>query len=630
MVTNETLNLSGLNSKFEYPILEVCEMLGICTGDDGAALILRKGKKFEVRREEDGFHITYRKTCEIFRGLTLLGRVPMGYAISQEGNPELLCYMVDASRNAVLSYEGVRRMVRVLATLGYDSMMLYTEDTYEVPGYPYFGHMRGRFTEKELKELDDYAFSFGIEIIPCIQTLAHLSTAIRWPGLRGFSDTGDILLAGDERTYDFIKAILETCKRCFRSRRVNLGMDEAHNLGLGSYLKRNGYRKASDIMLEHLSRVAKICEDLGLAPMMWSDMFFRMAFKGTYRVREGEIAPEIMEKVPKNVALVYWDYYSLDRQIFDHMVECHQKFDNEVLFAGGAWKWSCIAPHNRFSLASTKLQLDSCAEHGLTKIIVTGWGDNGGEASQFSTLPVLLYFAERLYGGPEVADVDEDALRERSLEVFNAKWDDLLLFDLPNDFPGTSPKETSHPMNPCKYLLYNDPLEGLFDKQMIPEVDEYYAKYAKILLSHKDDYRWGYIYNSLGTLCDLLSIKADLGVRITKAYLDGDKDALRELAHTAIPACVDKLDVFTKAFRQQWFEENKTFGFSNEDIRLGGLRARLLAARDRIDEYLDGKAAAIEELEQPRLWVDGRAADSTATPFIVFNNWSQTATVGQM
>ena len=166
--------------------------------------------------------------------------------------------------------------------------------------------------------------------------------------------------------------------------------------------------------------------------MMLSEMFFRMAFGGAYRVREGEIAPEIMAKVPENVTLVYWDYYSLDRQIFDHMIECHLKFNNPVIFAGGAWKWSGFAPHNAFSLASTKLQLDSCAEHGVGSVIVTGWGDNGGEASQFSTLPTMRYFAERLYTQGEAP---AELLEERSRTLFGMGFDELMLLDRPDALP---------------------------------------------------------------------------------------------------------------------------------------------------------------------------------------------------
>ena len=106
--------------------------------------------------------------------------------------------MGDCSRNAVYNISTAKQMIRYLARMGYDSMMLYTEDTYELPGYPYFGHMRGHFSETELTELDNYATMFGIELIPCIQTLAHMSTALRWPDFDGYKDSEDILLVGDE------------------------------------------------------------------------------------------------------------------------------------------------------------------------------------------------------------------------------------------------------------------------------------------------------------------------------------------------------------------------------------------------------------------------------------------------
>ncbi|MBO4322338.1 MAG: beta-N-acetylhexosaminidase [Clostridia bacterium] len=622
-----SISLSSVGPRLRGSVSDLCADIGYSVSENGTPLKLVKSDIFKVSSGKRGYRINYRRKCEIFRGLTMLRDLPAGRSVTGSGAaPGMLCYMADESRNAVMNPSGIRRMIRTLAAMGYDSLMLYTEDTYEVPGYPYFGHMRGRFSEKELKEIDDYAYSFGIEIIPCIQTLAHLATAIRWPGLSSFSDTGDILLAGDDRTYAFLRAALETCARCFRSRRINIGMDEAHQLGLGRYLKQHGYRKASDIMLEHLGKVAALCEEIGFAPMMWSDMFFRMAF-GTYYVREGEIAPEIMAKVPSNVTLVYWDYYSLDAQRVDHMIECHQKFNNPTVFAGGAWKWSCIAPHNRFSLKSTKLQLECCAAHGIDQVIVTGWGDNGGEASQFSTLPVLLYYAERLYAG---AEVDEELLRRRSRQVFSAEWDDLLLFDLPNALPGAEVDKISHPVNPCKYLFYNDPLEGLLDRHMAPDVALDYADFAKKLLSHQNDARWGYIFRCLGTLCDFLAVKSDLGVRITEAYKKGDNEELHLIATRDIPSAVARLDIFTGAFRTQWYTENKHFGFSNEEIRIGGLRARLLSAAGRIEAYVGGDAEKIEELEEPRLWVDGRKEGDTRSPYISFNSWVATATVGQM
>jgi len=83
--------------------------------------------------------------------------------------------MIDMSRNAVMSVSGLKRFLALLKKMGYNMVMLYTEDTYEVDGEPYFGYMRGRYTKEEMKELDAFADSIGIRIIPCIQTLAHLN-----------------------------------------------------------------------------------------------------------------------------------------------------------------------------------------------------------------------------------------------------------------------------------------------------------------------------------------------------------------------------------------------------------------------------------------------------------------------
>src|SRR5699024_12703966 len=78
--------------------------------------------------------------------------------------------------------------------------MLYMEDTYEVKGEPYFGYMRGRYSQQELKQYDDYANQFGIELIPCIQTLAHLEEFLKWDAAFKYKDTRGALLLESEPT----------------------------------------------------------------------------------------------------------------------------------------------------------------------------------------------------------------------------------------------------------------------------------------------------------------------------------------------------------------------------------------------------------------------------------------------
>lgn len=617
------IRFTGLDRSLERGVSYVIPQLKLELSDCGTEIVVVKcDDKLAVERDGDKIVISYSKSHQFFRMLSYLpGVLGGGATVSEKSNFDLLCYMGDMSRNAVYNMPTAKRMLRYLALMGYDSIMLYTEDTFELPGYPYFGHMRGRFSKQELKEIDDYAYDLGIEVIPCVQTLAHLSTALRWPGFP-FQDTGDILLVGDERTYAFVDSIMKVCAECFRSRRINIGMDEAHMLARGNYLSKNGYRHSSDVMLEHLERVVRVCEDNGFAPMIWSDMFFRMAFNGQYRVREGEIAQDIIDKVPQNLTLIYWDYYSLDEQIFSHMLDCHLKFNNPVAFAGGAWKWYGFAPHNRFSIASTEMQLNVCADRNVNNVIVTSWGDNGGEASQFSTLSSMIYFAERCYAD----SVDDDKMEMRCLACFGIGFEALLTLDAPNELPGVG-IEIGRPVNPSRYLVFNDPLEGLLDVHMDPiKTPEGFAKSAERLFAYKDNNDFGYIFDTLGKLCVFLADKCDVSIRARAYYAAGDKAALLDLAENKIPVMIEKLDDFISTFRRQWHAENKTFGFATQELRLGGLKERLYSTANRLADYAKGDIDNIEELEQPLLSFDGRKYEEGSLPYISNMQWHRCVT----
>ena len=108
--------------------------------------------------------------------------------------------MLDCSRNAVFTVEKIKSILQTLARLGMNVLMLYTEDTYEVEKEPYFGIYRGRYTRDELREIDSYASVLGIELVPCIQTLAHLHNALKWPEMEEVRDSADILQVGKEET----------------------------------------------------------------------------------------------------------------------------------------------------------------------------------------------------------------------------------------------------------------------------------------------------------------------------------------------------------------------------------------------------------------------------------------------
>lgn len=587
----------GFSDRQKAALAEICPALNISLCENAQIkLTVTPGDCLRISKKGDTVTLSYRKPNDLFRALSFLPDVLFNETeICENARYDTLCYMADDSRNSVMTVKATKKLIRYLALAGYDSMMLYTEDTFELPGYPYFGHMRGRYTEAELKEIDDYADLFGIEVIPCVQTLAHLSTALRWPDFDGMKDSEGILMVGDERTYDFITAVLRQCRKCFRSRRINIGMDEAHMLGRGEYLKRNGYRDPADIMLEHLSRVVDICKQFDFAPMIWSDMFFRIAF-GKYNVYEGFVPQSVIDRVPPEVTLIYWDYYTMDPALAHHMQDCHIRFsNNSIAFAGGAWRWSGFGAHNAFSLKSTEVQLDECEKSGIKTIIATAWSTNGSEASQFSVLASALYYAERNYAAQKI---DTAWLNARALSCFGISFDDLMAFDLADGLPEIQPDAVGHPMGVSRYLLYNDPLERLMDCHYNREnASRLFAENAEKLFALSTHPTFGYAFETLAKLCRILTIKCDMGSRLYDAYRKGDRETMQKIADCDIPQVLEWLDDFILTFRRQWYTESKSFGFTAHDIRLGGLKERLRSTVDRIHGYLDGTFEKIEELE---------------------------------
>ena len=502
--------------------------------------------------------------------------------------------MLDCSRNAVMTVESVKRWIDLTAKLGCNTLHLYMEDTYD--GHPYFGHLRGRYSKAELKQIDAYAAAHGMQVIPCIQTLAHVNALFHWPVYREIHDAADILLTGDERTYALVDGMFRTLRECLRTNIVNIGMDEADLLGLGKYLTLHGYRDRFSILMEHLRRVSEMAKKYGFELLMWGDMFFRLA-GGDYFTnfnqdpKLGEIPEEVRQLVPENIHLVYWDYFSRDRQSYERNIDAHNAIKSGSWFAGGLWTWAGFAPHNTFSIATMREAMKACHAKGVENVVMTMWGDNGAECSKFAVLPALFTVSQMAQDIDDVETIHANFERE-----FGIPFEDFRALDL----IGTQNDSAEAIYNPEKYLLYCDPFMGQFDNRVKSGDAAGYADCAARLAVYADHAEYGYLFRSLRALCAFLSVKADLGIRTRAAYLSGDKKAAKALS-TDYDAALERLDAFYAAYEQQWMHENKPQGFDVVDLRIGGQRQRLLHCRDRLLAYAEGRLDRIEELEEPVL-----------------------------
>lgn len=355
-----------------------------------------------------------------------------------------------------------------------------------------------------------------------------------------------------------------------------------------------------------MNRVCEIANKFGFTPMMWSDMFFALANHGKYRSLDPVVPEEIVNKVPANLELVYWDYYRIDKQVYDAMFCAHKKFPNKTIFAGGAWSWKGFAPHNDFSVRSSEVAIRSMLEAGIDEIIVTGWKDDGAESSLFSTLPALMSIAEFCRG-----NFDTEKIKLKFKEIIGMEYDAFCSLDLPNI------SLDGYPKNPSKYMLYSDPFLGIFDYTVDINNTQKFNDAKKILEQNCGNAEFGYIFRTLADLCSVLEIKYALGVRIRLAYLDKNRVALQ----TLIEVCdelIERLKQFYTSFREQWNRECLLYGFEKHDVRIGGLIWRVQNCKKILQDYLDGKISSIDTLEEKVL---PYAPDNVPGECITHNDW---------
>jgi hexosaminidase len=559
---------------------------------DGVSLLFTPGRSGLVITESvRGLVIEYGTKSDAFRALgCILGGTT---AAEQKSSFNMLGAMVDVSRNGVLTVSAAKHFLRCCALMGLNMIMLYSEDTYEVPGEPFFGYLRGRYSQAELKELDDYAFNLGIEMIPCIQTLAHLEQILQWPVYESRRDIGGVLIAEEDETYELVKKLITAASTPFRTKRIHLGMDEAWGLGSGEFKNRHGEKSGFEILNTHLTRVKSICAELGITPMIWGDMYVHLASTtGNIYDYSSKIPQEVINKIPAGVDLVYWDYYHTAVEDYEQGIDLYKQLGAPLLVAGGGWTWNHLWAHLPYAFAATNACMTACKAKGVKDYFITLWGDDGMECDVFSALPVLQLVAEHAY----TRQVCSMSLASNFLGACDG---DINAFFTASkiDYLADRHDGSKGPDNMAKWLLWQDPVLSITDPNIDTDLRSYYSCIADNL---RKAMKQGELNKRLAfpaAIARALSLKVNLRRDLHNAYVSGDKAVLRTLLNTDVAETCIAVDELWRCHRDMWMNTYTPFGWEVIELRYGGIRTRLTTLKERLESYLCGSIDSIPELE---------------------------------
>lgn len=605
---------------WEEALSELREDLGIELGEAGIDVNCVPGDELAVESDGKSVTLTWAAPIQFYRAVSLIPLPLTACSIREKARFQSSGIMFDCSRNAVLKPQALRFFFRKMALMGLNLGMMYTEDTYEVPGQPFFGYKRGRYTYDELKALDDYASLFGIELCPCIQTLGHLKRILHWPAYHHLRDNDEVLLADLDETYELLDQMIHAATAPYRSKKIHLGMDEAYGVGLGAHLARYGYEDPHSVIGRHLSRVLGICDKYGLHAMMWSDMYFHLDGRNYHS--PGLPSEKAKAAVDPRITLMYWDYYQPKEEAYADALYKHAQFPAPTVFAGGIWTWIGPAPDYPTTLQNTVSGLTACAKANIPLALATAWGDNGGECNLTAALLGLQLYGELTFR----PDYDEDELARRFRRCCHADAQAFLDLSLLNYMPGMK-DNPSDPVNACKFMLYQDPLIQLFEADtagyaMAEHFGSLVTRYARYALENPD---YALLFDFYTALANALALKCVWHEQAGDAVRSRNREQAAALAD-GIPATVEALDTLRVVWRRLWESTNKPNGFEIIEVRMGGIAARMATAGEKMRAFALGQVDTIPELEEQALITKRRPNGS----IICTNTMDEIATPGRI
>jgi len=582
----------------EFGLREIAENFPIRFADS------KSGRKlsFQLEEERDGFRIIankeeikihYARRCDAFRGLA--AAVDHGSGVVEETCAfASLGVMLDVSRNGVLKVESIKKLFRHFALMGINTVQLYMEDVYVMEGEPFFGYARGAYSKEELRAIDQYGAALGIEVVPCIQTLGHLEQVLQWPAYSDLIDVPGVLLVEEAKTYQLIGKMLDTMVSCFQTKRIHIGMDEAHGVGQGRYRALHGVCKPFDVLNIHLEKVVGLCEKRGLHPMIWSDMYFRMgSASNDYYDPESRIPADVVSKIPTGVELVYWDYYHTNSDFYADMIQRHHALGKKPIFATSGWTWGRFWPHFPHAFSTISAGMKAARDSQLSEAIVTLWGDDGTECNPFAMLLAVQYFAECAYA----PDVKTEQLSRRFSSSCGGDMEGFLLGSEVDAIPGIGSLSERF-SNFGKWILWHDPLLNFLERHIPEMLPSHYELLAEKLELHPGDGEAAVHLQFITQLARTLSKKSQIHLEVGAFYRKGNIEGLRGLFSQTLPETLELFGVLQELHRTIWNSWRKPFGWDVLERRYAGAISRLESLQRVLGEHINNPNVRIPELEE--------------------------------
>ena len=317
--------------------------------------------------------------------------------------PKVVGYQLDISRCRVPTMPTVKRMVDVLASLGYNQFQLYTEHTFAYVKHETVWREASPMTADEIRELDAYCAAKGIELVPNQNSFGHLEHWLRHPE---YNDLAEMPHGGakvkrwgnyvsrfpmsicptDPRSVTFLAELYDELFPCFRSRYINVGCDETIELEDAECKGRSAAeiraKGASRVYLDFLLKIHALCAERKHTMMFWGDIILHK--------------PELIPELPEDVVCLNWGYEA--NHPFAKQTAAFRDAKRRFIVCPGTSAWGSLSGRTSNMMANIENAITNGLANGMSGILIADWGDGGNPNPWTVSLPAIVYASHLLRG----------------------------------------------------------------------------------------------------------------------------------------------------------------------------------------------------------------------------------------
>ena len=330
-----------------------------------------------------------------------------------------LGYMLDISRGRVPTMPMLKVYVDVLAACGFNEFQLYTEHVFAYRDHRTAWKDSDPMTAEEVRELDDYAWSKGVRLVPNQNSFGHLEKWFRHPeylplaeapnGYRiespRVSGSPHALAASAPESLAFLGGLYDELLPNFRhAKTLNVGCDEVWDVFDANCRSAARGRAVgpANVYMDHVLDVHRLVSARGWKTAFWGDMVLRH--------------PELLARVPQDAEVLLWGYSSemkckgYSREFFGRAQALQRR---HLAFTTCPAAATCGRPRPydyREWAANIALADEAARRFGGASMLVTEWGTTPLSA----VLPAIVCAGRLSRGEPaDEASVAADVARLR-------------------------------------------------------------------------------------------------------------------------------------------------------------------------------------------------------------------------